>query len=51
MGLNEKYGTDRVLKTPLSEKGIAWFAIGMATAGVTTIAEMQLVNYIYPAFD
>lgn len=40
MGLNEKYGTDRVFNTPLSEQGIAGFAIGMATAGATTIAEM-----------
>lgn len=51
MGLNEKYGTDRVFNTPLSEQGIAGFAIGMATAGATTIAEMQFADYIFPAFD
>lgn len=51
MGLNEKYGTDRVFNTPLSEQGIAGFAIGMATAGSTTIAEMQFADYIFPAFD
>lgn len=51
MGLNEKYGTDRVFNTPLSEQGIAGFAIGTACAGATTIAEMQFADYIFPAFD
>ena len=51
MGLNEKYGTDRVFSTPLSEQGIAGFAIGAATTGATTIAEMQFADYIFPAFD
>src|ERR1035437_8317531 len=40
MGLNEKYGTNRVFNTPLSEQGIAGFAIGLATSGATAIAEM-----------
>jgi len=51
MDLNEKYGTDRVFNTPLSQQGIAGFAIGTATAGATTIAEMQFADYIFPAFD
>lgn len=51
MGLNEKYGTDRVFNTPLSEQGIAGFAIGAATTGSTAIAEMQFADYIFPAFD
>jgi 2-oxoisovalerate dehydrogenase E1 component beta subunit len=40
MGLNEKYGTNRVFNTPLSEQGVAGFAIGLATSGATAIAEM-----------
>jgi len=40
MGLNDKYGTDRVFNTPLSEQGIGGFAIGLATSGATAIAEM-----------
>ena len=51
MGLNEKYGTDRIFNTPLSEQGIAGFAIGAATTGSTAIAEMQFADYIFPAFD
>jgi len=51
MGLNEKYGTDRVFNTPLSEQGIAGFGIGLAASGATSIAEMQFADYIFPAFD
>ena len=37
-GLLEKYGQQRVFNTPLSEQGIAGFAIGVAVAGHTAIA-------------
>lgn len=37
-GLLEKYGVDRVFNTPLSEQGIAGFAIGAAVVGHTAIA-------------
>ena len=51
MGLNEKFGTDRVFNTPLSVQGIAGFGIVLATSGATAIAEMQFADYIFPAFD
>lgn len=51
LGLQEKYGTDRVFNTPLCEQGIAGFGIGIAAAGSTAIAEMQFADYIFPAFD
>jgi 2-oxoisovalerate dehydrogenase E1 component beta subunit len=49
--LLEKYGKHRVFNTPLSEQGIAGFAIGMAALGYTPIAEIQFADYIFPAFD
>eukprot|EP01087_Luapelamoeba_hula_P000296 TRINITY_DN10202_c0_g2_i1.p1 TRINITY_DN10202_c0_g2~~TRINITY_DN10202_c0_g2_i1.p1 ORF type:complete len:396 (-),score=54.35 TRINITY_DN10202_c0_g2_i1:82-1269(-) len=51
VNLREKYGDDRVFNTPLSEQGIAGFAIGLAALGTTAIAEMQFADYIFPAFD
>jgi 2-oxoisovalerate dehydrogenase E1 component beta subunit len=51
MGLNAKYGEDRVFNTPLSEQGIVGFAIGIAVNGGTSIAEIQFSDYIFPAYD
>ncbi|XP_063597742.1 2-oxoisovalerate dehydrogenase subunit beta, mitochondrial-like [Penaeus indicus] len=51
VGLQDKYGKDRVFNTPLCEQGIAGFAIGVAVGGATSIAEMQFADYIFPAFD
>lgn len=44
-------GQERVFNTPLTEQGIAGFAIGLAAMGHTAIAEIQFSDYIYPAFD
>jgi 2-oxoisovalerate dehydrogenase E1 component beta subunit len=49
--LRDRFGKDRVFNTPLSENGIAGFAIGYAATGGTAIAEIQFADYIYPAFD
>lgn len=51
VGLRDKFGEDRVFNTPLSEQGIIGFAIGMAAAGYTPIAEIQFADYVFPAFD
>jgi 2-oxoisovalerate dehydrogenase E1 component beta subunit len=51
MGLAEEFGRERVFNTPLTEQGIAGFAIGVASMGQTAIAEMQFADYIFPAFD
>lgn len=50
-GLREKFGADRVFNTPLSENGIAGFAIGYASMSGTAIGEIQFADYIFPAFD
>ena len=44
-------GRERVFNTPLTEQGIAGFAIGLASMGHTAIAEIQFADYIFPAFD
>lgn len=51
INLQEKYSKRRVFNTPLCEQGIAGFAIGVAVAGRTAIAEVQFADYIFPAFD
>lgn len=51
MGLAEEFGRERVFNTPLTEQGIAGFAIGLASMGHTAVAEMQFGDYIFPAFD
>jgi len=51
VGLREQFGNDRVFNTPLSENGIAGFAIGYAATGGTAIGEIQFADYIFPALD
>nr|WP_283106273.1 transketolase C-terminal domain-containing protein [Shewanella saliphila] len=50
-GLQEQYGRERCFNTPLTEQGIAGFANGLASYGMTAVAEIQFADYIFPAFD
>ena len=50
-GLQEEFGADRVLDTPLSETGIIGTAIGMALYGLRPVSEIQFADFIYPGFD
>jgi pyruvate dehydrogenase E1 component beta subunit len=50
-GLFKEFGGDRVIDTPLSETGIVGAAIGMALYGLKPVAEIQFLDFIYPAFD
>ncbi|QSX31998.1 alpha-ketoacid dehydrogenase subunit beta [Shewanella avicenniae] len=50
-GLQDKFGKDRCFNTPLTEQGIAGFANGLASNGMTPVAEIQFADYIFPAFD
>jgi 2-oxoisovalerate dehydrogenase E1 component beta subunit len=50
-GLQNEFGEDRVIDTPLSENGIVGTAIGMALNGLIPIAEIQFADFIFPAYD
>jgi 2-oxoisovalerate dehydrogenase E1 component beta subunit len=49
--LQEKYGKPRCFNTPLTEQGIAGFAVGLAAQSSVAVAEIQFADYIFPAFD
>src|SRR5579863_10342482 len=50
-GLMKEFGAERVIDTPLSETGIVGAAVGMALYGLKPVAEIQFLDFIYPAFD
>ncbi|WP_078394017.1 alpha-ketoacid dehydrogenase subunit beta [Shouchella patagoniensis] len=50
-GLQEAFGEDRVIDTPLSESGIVGTGVGLAISGSKPIVEMQFMGFIYPAFE
>ncbi len=49
-GLLDKFGSQRVLDTPLAESAIAGFSIGMAILGLRPVCEMQFSGFSYFAF-
>ena len=50
-GLQQQFGQDRVMDTPLAESMIAGLSIGMAAHGMRPVAEIQFMGFIYPAVD
>jgi len=51
VGLLEKFGSERVLDTPLAETMIGGIAVGMAAQGLRPVAEIQFMGFIYPTID
>ena len=50
-GLQEKFGKQRVIDTPLSESLITGMSIGMAAEGLKPVAEIQFMGFIYSTID
>ena len=51
LGLQERFGEQRVFDTSLSEEGIIGRAVGMALAGLMPVPEIQFRKYAEPAAE
>ncbi len=51
VGLQERFGPERVIDTPLAETLIAGMSVGLAAQGMRPVAEIQFMGFIYPAID
>jgi pyruvate dehydrogenase E1 component beta subunit len=50
-GLQQRFGDQRVLDTPLDETTIAGLTVGMAAQGMKPVAEVQFDGFVYPMLD
>lgn len=51
VGLQERFGPERVIDTPLSEALIGGLCVGMSAQGLRPVAEIQFMGFIYPCID
>lgn len=50
-GLQARFGSRRVVDTPLAETMLGGLGVGMATQGLRPVVEIQFMGFIYPAMD
>ena len=50
-GLQQTFGSERVIDTPLDETTIAGLTVGMASQGMRPVAEAQFDGFMYPMVD
>jgi pyruvate dehydrogenase E1 component beta subunit len=50
-GLQERFGPERVMDTPLSELGIVGAGVGMAAYGMKPVVEIQFLGFFYGALE
>ena len=50
-GLQQTFGAERVLDTPLDETTSAGLTVGLATQGMRPVAEAQFDGFMYPMVD
>jgi len=51
VGLQARFGPQRVIDSPLAETALAGAAVGMAAMGLKPVVEIQFSGFIYPAID
>ena len=50
-GLLEKFGSDRIIDTPISEAAFSGLAVGAAMMGMRPVVEFMFWSFCYVAFD
>ena len=50
-GLQQQFGPERVIDTPISEANIMGAAVGMALAGLRPVVEMRVIDFALCAMD
>jgi 2-oxoisovalerate dehydrogenase E1 component beta subunit len=50
-GLQARYGTDRVVDSPLAEAGLVGTGVGLALNGFRPVIEIQFDGFIFPALN
>jgi pyruvate/2-oxoglutarate/acetoin dehydrogenase E1 component len=50
-GLQERFGADRVIDTPIAEAGVLGAAVGAAMAGLRPVAEIMYMDFITVCLD
>ena len=48
VGLQKRFGSERVLDTPLAELLISGLCVGMAAQGLKPVGEIQFMGFLYP---
>ncbi|HEX3623045.1 MAG TPA: dehydrogenase E1 component subunit alpha/beta [Acidimicrobiales bacterium] len=50
-GLQDAFGENRVIDTPLAESSIVGIGVGLALAGMRPVAEIQFADFMHSTFD
>jgi 2-oxoisovalerate dehydrogenase E1 component beta subunit len=51
VGLQQRFGRERVVDTPLAEALIGGLCVGMAAQGLKPVGEIQFMGFLYPCID
>jgi 2-oxoisovalerate dehydrogenase E1 component beta subunit len=51
VGLQQRFGRERIIDTPLAEALIGGLCVGMAAQGLKPVGEIQFMGFLYPCID